>query len=92
MPQVEKTKKNLLKCKCKSCPSYTFTCKLLGMPGNMILLMGSMDKKVEAETLFCAYAKSQCITEAKGCNCPGCDVYEEYNLDNTYYCLEAGGR
>lgn len=43
-----------------------------------------------AEVMFCAFGKSNCITEEKGCNCPTCVVHKENMLDKTYYCL--GGK
>lgn len=93
MEKVEKTKENILKCKCKSCPSYTFVCKLMAMPGNIILLVDNMDDdKLHAETMFCAYEKSQCINEEKGCNCGSCEVFKKYDLNNTYFCTVNGGK
>ena len=92
MASVEKTKGNLIACKCFSCPSYEFACKVESMPSNVLLLFGNMDKKLQAEKLFCAYEESTCITEEKGCLCPACPVTEKYDLDKVYYCLERGGR
>lgn len=92
MSTVEKTKANLIKCKCLFCPSYEFACKVESMPSNVLLLIGDMDKKVHAEKLFCAYEKSTCIEEEKGCLCPTCDVQKEYGLEKLYYCLADGGK
>ncbi len=93
MKKVDRTKKNLAKCLCKECPSYSFACKMMAMPGNIILLIDPMDdEKLHAETMFCAYHKSQCITEEKGCKCPGCEVYKENALDKTYFCTSEGGK
>lgn len=92
MVSVEKTKGNLIACKCLVCPSYEFACKVESMPSNVLLLIGNMDKKLHAEKLFCAYEKSECITEEKGCLCPSCPVKEKYDLDKVYYCLEDGGK
>jgi hypothetical protein len=93
MKKVERTRENLLKCKCKSCPSYTFACKLMAMPGNIILLVDKMDDdKLHAETMFCAYEKSHCINEEKGCKCGSCEVFEKYELKNTYFCTNTGGK
>ncbi len=91
--KVKKTKENLLKCLCKGCPSYTFTCKMMAMPGNILLLIDPLDnEKLHAETMFCAYHKSQCIVEEKGCKCPECEVYNEYDLGKTYFCTSEGGK
>lgn len=93
MSKVERTRENILKCLCKNCPSYTFTCKLMAMPGNVILLIDTMnDDRLHAETMFCAYDKSQCISEQKGCSCSKCEVAQKYGLDKVYYCLESGGK
>ncbi len=43
MKNVERTKENLAKCLCKGCPSYTFACKMMAMPGDIILLIDPMD-------------------------------------------------
>ncbi len=93
MSMVPRTRENLIKCRCKSCPSYTFTCKMMAMPGNMILLIDPMDNdKLHAETMFCAYDKSQCINEEKGCECGNCEVFKKYELGKTYFCTVTGGK
>ncbi|MFO8193076.1 MAG: DUF2769 domain-containing protein [Bacillota bacterium] len=91
MSKVEKTRDNLLKCLCKKCPTYSFTCKMMSIPGNIILLINPEKEKPQAETLFCAYTKSQCIEEKKGCLCTQCEVYKENGLAKKYYCLADGG-
>lgn len=93
MKKVPRTRENLLKCLCKSCPSYTFACKLMATPGNIILLIDTMnDDRLHAETMFCAYEKSHCINEEKGCKCGSCEVYKENELKNIYYCTHEGGQ
>lgn len=93
MKKVKRTRENLAKCLCKECPSYTFTCKLMAMPGNVILLIDPMDdESLHAETMFCAYNKSQCINEEKGCKCPDCEVNKENDLGKTYFCISEGGK
>lgn len=93
MNKVERTRENLLKCLCKSCPSYTFACKLTATPGNIILLIDPSDnERLHAETMFCAYQKSRCITEEKGCKCSACKVHMENELDKIYYCTSEGGK
>ena len=93
MSKVERTRENLMKRICKNCPSYTFTCKLMGMPGNMLILIDpDDDEKVHAETLFCAYEQSHCIREEKGCLCSKCEVAKKHELDKIYYCLTDGGK
>lgn len=92
MVKVPKTMDNLKKCRCMVCPSYNFTCKLKSMPSNVILMVGDMDEKLHAETLFCAYETSHCIKEEKGCTCPTCEVFKEYELDKVYFCTTEGGK
>ncbi|MEG1825873.1 MAG: DUF2769 domain-containing protein [Gordonibacter sp.] len=92
MEAVEKTKGNLVKCKCLFCPSYKFACKVESTPSNASLLVGNMDKKTHAEKLFCAYEPSTCIEEAKGCLCSSCEVQAKYGLTKHYYCLVQEGR
>lgn len=90
MSQVAKTKKNLKKCLCMKCPTYTFMCKMLNMPGNIMAMMSDIGKKNHIEAMYCAFDKSKCITEEKGCICMTCALFKEYNLDKAYYCL--GGK
>lgn len=92
MMLVEKTKSNLIACKCLFCPSYGFACKVEAMPSTTLLLIGNMDKKIHAEKLFCAYEPSSCIKETKGCLCSECKVQEKYGLNKHYYCLVQDGK
>ncbi len=93
MKKVERTRENLTKCLCKGCPTYSFACKLMAMPGDIILLFDTLDdERLHAETMFCAYHKSQCITNEKGCKCASCEVYAENGLDKTYFCTNEGGK
>ena len=88
MAQVEKTKENLKKCLCMKCPSYSMGCKIKNMPVNMMGMMGDLSKKKRFEGLFCAFGKSKCIKEKKGCLCLNCPVALENNLTEEYYCTE----
>jgi len=92
MSKVPKTKANLMKCKCMQCPSYNFACKIKSMPGNVILVIGDMEDKLHAETMFCAYEKSHCIDEEKGCICGSCELYKEYDLEKVYFCTKTDGK
>ncbi|HWQ88363.1 MAG TPA: DUF2769 domain-containing protein [Desulfitobacteriaceae bacterium] len=91
MAEVPKTKENLKKCICLTCPSYTITCEMMAMPGNMILKIGNMEK-IHAEIMFCAYEKSHCIDKEKSCMCSNCEVHKEYQLPKIYYCMATGGK
>ncbi|WP_406661285.1 DUF2769 domain-containing protein [Methanolobus sp. ZRKC3] len=75
------------------CPSYSFGCKMKSMPKNMMTMVkGDIDKVEHLEGVFCAFEKSNCITEEKGCICGNCDVYKENELTNMYFCLENDGK
>lgn len=37
--------------------------------------------------VFCATGKSEKTPEMKGCNCPGCQVYTDYDLKGGYFCI-----
>ena len=90
---VEKSKDNLKKCICMSCPSYTKGCKMRTMPKNMLtMIRGNLSKKDHFEGLFCAFEKSNCLVEEKGCICATCDVYKENKLNKLYYCTQTGGK
>jgi hypothetical protein len=91
MSKVAKTKENLKKCLCMKCPSYVFACQIKSMPGNMILMMSDMDK-IHAETMFCAYEKSHCIDEEKGCLCATCELFKHYELGKGYFCIVTDGK
>ena len=85
---VEKNKENLKMCKCMSCPSYTTTCKIKGMPGNLATMVtGGLEKAEHFEGMFCAYGKSNCIKEKKECVCPTCPVEKKYSMTGSTYCL-----
>ncbi|MBI2848378.1 MAG: DUF2769 domain-containing protein [Chloroflexi bacterium] len=90
MSVVARTKENLKKCQCMKCPTYTFMCKMKNMPGNMANMMKDIGKVDHMEAMFCAFGKSKCITDEKGCICMTCALYKENNLDKAYYCL--GGK
>ncbi|MBI2849444.1 MAG: DUF2769 domain-containing protein [Chloroflexi bacterium] len=90
MKTVAKTKANLMKCLCMRCPTYTFTCKVKSIPSNMFAMMRDIGKLDHLEGMFCAFEKSICITEEKGCICMTCALYKQYDLDKAYYCL--GGK
>lgn len=91
MSIVEKTKNNLKLCKCMECPSFTTTCKIKEFPHNTIDAIKGIENVDNLENLFCAYTKSSCIEEDKGCLCNECIVHEKYNLENGSYCLRDGG-
>lgn len=93
MGNVEKSKENMSKCMCIKCPSYSFACKVKAIPNTMMnMVKGDIDKVEHMEGLFCAFEKSKCIDEEKGCMCAECEVYKENNLTNMYYCIETNGK
>ena len=38
--------------------------------------------------VFCATGKSEKEAEMKGCDCPGCQVYVDYDLKGGYFCVK----
>ena len=85
---VGRTKENLKKCKCMGCPSYTMMCKLKEMPANMFHMMTKGIENVEHfEGMYCAFGKSECIEEKKGCRCGECALMKEYGFEDGYFCL-----
>lgn len=89
--QVEKTKENLKMCQCMHCPSYTTGCKIKNMPENIVHLIEGLNETDNFEGMYCAYSKSRCITEDKGCLCDNCEVHKKYDLKREDYCLKNGG-
>ncbi|PKM85039.1 MAG: hypothetical protein CVU86_04060 [Firmicutes bacterium HGW-Firmicutes-11] len=92
MSKVDRTKENLEKCICMTCPSYAFACKKRSLTSNVILTMVGTDYRIHAEAMFCAYEESHCIDEEKGCICADCEVHKEYQLEKGYFCVAAGGK
>jgi hypothetical protein len=44
--------------------------------------------KDSGEWLYCARGKSDTPISREGCLCPGCDIFEKYDLSTTYFCEE----
>lgn len=87
---VDKTPENARFCMCLTCPSYTLSCKLKNET--------DLEQKAEEiknlehwEMMFCAFEKSHCIHENRGCLCVKCPVHKKYALNNEDYCLNTGG-
>jgi len=91
MSEVARTKENLEHCRCMDCPSYTLGCKIKNMPGNVYKLMGELDEVDHFEAMFCAFERSRCIEEDRGCLCSECLVHAQYDLNRDDYCLSTGG-
>ena len=91
MQKVDKTTENIKLCRCMTCPSYTEHCKLKNAPENFLKSLENLQNMQHYEKLYCAFEKSNCIYQDKGCVCSECDVYKNYNLQNHDYCLHNGG-
>lgn len=91
MNKPAKTKENLKKCICMKCPSYTFACKIKNMPKNIMGMMGDIREKDHFEGLYCAFEKSDCIKDRKGCICGSCAVSKESDLSRGYFCIKTDG-
>ena len=62
------------------------------MPKNMLTMMrGNIGELDHFEGLFCAFERSNCITEIIECICETCDVFKEHDLPNYGYCTTTGG-
>lgn len=92
MQTVARTSENLKKCQCSNCPSYTAGCKIKNYPVNFFKLVDGLDKVDHFEGMFCAFGKSNCINEDKGCRCMECEVFHENNLSREEYCLSSNGK
>ena len=91
MVYVARTKENLERCKCMDCPSYTLGCKIKNMPGNLFKLINDFENTDHFEGMYCAFEKSHCIEESKGCLCSECEIYHKYRLSHRDFCLTNGG-
>lgn len=91
MNMVERTNENLKKCLCSGCPSYTMGCKIKNYPINMMKHVDGIENIEHYEKMFCAFGKSNCISEDRGCLCENCEVFHENNLKKEDYCLADGG-
>ena len=88
---VNKTQKNIERCLCLSCPSYSTSCKIKNAFQNQSRATTSLENRTHYEKMFCAFEKSNCIHLDKGCLCNKCLNFKEYNLSNCTYCLHTGG-
>ena len=86
--KVERTLENVRNCLCLECTSYTKGCK---KKLNKNIDEESLKSKEHFEVLFCAFEKSNCISENNGCLCLKCMVHKKYKLNNEDYCLSSGG-
>ena len=91
MQKVDKTTENIKLCRCMTCQSYTEHCKLKNAPENFLKSLENLQNMQHYEKLYCAFEKSNCIYQDKGCVCSECEVYKNYNLQNHDYCLHTGG-
>ena len=91
MHTVARTSENLKKCRCSDCPSYTAGCKIKNYPANLFKLVDGLDQAEHFEGMFCAFGKSHCIHEEKGCLCEQCEVFAENKLSREEYCMTDGG-
>lgn len=94
MTNVDKITDNLKRCLCAKCPTYTLGCKVKELPGTLVNLIeakGDPSRLEHLEGMYCAYEKSHCIEEEKGCLCKGCKVHQDYDLANCYFCRQTGG-
>lgn len=89
--RVEKTRENLRECLCLHCPSYTTACKMKNMPENLLKMLEPINEVEHFEGMYCAFDRSHCIHEDKGCICDNCEVHKKYNLKKEDYCLKNGG-
>ena len=87
---VEKTIDNAKSCLCFTCPSYTTHCKMKNSD-EIALDMSHINDASHMELMFCAFEKSNCIHENRGCLCQDCPVHKKYKLNNEDYCLNTGG-
>jgi hypothetical protein len=89
--KVEKTERNISRCLCLSCPSYSMMCRLKNFHENKNKSDASLKARTHYEKMFCAFEKSNCIHANKGCLCGDCANFKEYGLENCTYCTHTGG-
>lgn len=41
-----------------------------------------------AERLYCGRGQTSCEPSSNGCICPECPVWSDYDLSDTYYCMQ----
>jgi hypothetical protein len=92
MHTVARTSENLEKCRCSGCPSYTARCKVKSYPLHLLRMIDGIDNMEHYEAMFCAFGKSNCIHEDKGCLCEDCEVFLENDLSRDEYCMSDNGR
>ena len=87
---VDKTVENAKQCMCFKCPSYAPICKAKNW-SDISFHNERIDDFKHYEMMFCAFEKSNCIHENRGCLCVKCPVHKKYGLNNEDYCLTTGG-
>lgn len=50
-------------------------------------MVEGVDKADHIDGMFCAFGKSECITEIKSCICMTCKNAEKYGLVAGFYCV-----
>ena len=73
------------------CPSYTMGCKIKNYPANFAKMLGDLTETEHFEGMYCAFEKSHCIEEDKGCLCEECPIHAKYDLVREDYCIKTGG-
>ena len=62
------------------------------MPKNMMTMVkGNISELDHFDGLFCAFEKSECITEITECLCETCVVFKDNNLTNYGFCTVDNG-
>lgn len=91
MPKVEFNAENLSGCLCPACPVQGASGCAEERVQNMQQIpqdVATTDPKSYAR-LYCSVGTTDCagFDGLKPCMCPGCAVWERYELTSRYYCL-----
>ena len=89
--KVAKNEKNLAKCLCLQCPSYSQECQFMHVSESANSATEKLEHLQHYEQMFCAFEKSHCIHLNKGCLCYHCDIHKKYDLSQHEYCMKTGG-
>lgn len=96
MPKVPYTQENIDRCQCGKCPLYLSSACAKSKNATIDWESGELPPPNVIEGIYCAAAvgKSRCddLDRAQACKCPTCPVWEDYELQDTYFCIHGAAR
>ena len=93
MVNIDFSVKNIKRCLCPGCPVQKESRCAEGKRRIMLEIAYSSESGMYFERdrvpgMYCTMGKALCndLDFRKICQCPNCQIYKEYNLENRFYC------